>query len=68
MHKADVMRSAVFNEDCIAGMKRYADKFFDLAIVDPPYKDETIGLTAGFNRGHFKLGIVTVKQIGRAHV
>ena len=31
------MRSAVFNEDCIVGMKRYADKFFDLAIVDPPY-------------------------------
>ena len=54
LHKADVMRSAVFNEDCIDGMKRYADKFFDLAIVDPPYKDETIGLTAGFNRGHFK--------------
>lgn len=37
LHKADVMRSAVFNEDCIAGMKRYPDKFFNLAIVDPPY-------------------------------
>ena len=37
LHKADVMRSAVFNEDCIAGMKRYPDKFFHLAIVDPPY-------------------------------
>ena len=31
------MRSAVFNEDCIAVMKRYPDKFFDLAVVDPPY-------------------------------
>lgn len=37
LHKADVVRSAVFNEDCIAGMKRYPDKFFNLAIVDPPY-------------------------------
>lgn len=27
----------VFNEDCIEGMKRYPDKYFDLAIVDPPY-------------------------------
>jgi len=26
-----------FNEDCMAGMSRYPDKYFDLAIVDPPY-------------------------------
>ena len=26
-----------FNEDCMVGMKRYGDKHFDLAIVDPPY-------------------------------
>jgi site-specific DNA-methyltransferase (adenine-specific) len=31
------MTSEVFNEDCIQGMKRYPDKHFDLAIVDPPY-------------------------------
>ena len=37
LHIADVVRSAVFNEDCIAGMKRYPNKFFHLAIVDPPY-------------------------------
>lgn len=29
-----------FNEDCMAGMARYPDKYFDLAIVDPPYRDE----------------------------
>ena len=29
--------SEVYNEDCIAVMKRYEDKYFDLAIVDPPY-------------------------------
>lgn len=33
----DVVRSAVFNADCVAGMKQYPDKFFHLAIVDPPY-------------------------------
>ena len=31
-----------FNEDCMQGMKRYPDKFFDLAIVDPPYGIETL--------------------------
>lgn len=29
--------SEVFNEDCMIGMSRYPDKFFDLAIVDPNY-------------------------------
>jgi len=28
-----------FNEDCMVGMARYPDKHFDLAIVDPPYRD-----------------------------
>lgn len=25
------------NEDCMIGMARYPDKYFDLAIIDPPY-------------------------------
>ena len=29
--------SEVYNEDCIDVMKRYPDKYFDLAVVDPPY-------------------------------
>ena len=29
--------SEVYLEDCMTGMKRYPDKHFDLAIVDPPY-------------------------------
>jgi len=29
--------SLVTNEDCMVMMGRYPDKFFDLAIVDPPY-------------------------------
>lgn len=27
------------NEDCMVGMARYPNKYFDLAIVDPPYRD-----------------------------
>lgn len=34
------MAIEIFNEDCMIGMKRYADKYFDLAIVDPPYRDK----------------------------
>jgi len=29
--------SIVFNEDCVQGLKRFTDNYFDLAIVDPPY-------------------------------
>ena len=38
--------SEVTNEDCMKGMARYPDKYFDLAIVDPPY-GETCKLTGG---------------------
>lgn len=31
------MISEVFNCDCLEGMKQYPDKYFDLAVVDPPY-------------------------------
>lgn len=31
------MESQVYNMCCIEGMKHYPDKFFDLAVVDPPY-------------------------------
>lgn len=37
-------KSEVFNLDCMEGMKRYPDKYFDLAVVDPPY-----GIEKGFN-------------------
>jgi site-specific DNA-methyltransferase (adenine-specific) len=29
--------SVVYNEDCMSVMSRYQDKYFELAIVDPPY-------------------------------
>ena len=30
-------KSDVFNEDCMKVMARFPDKFFELAVVDPPY-------------------------------
>lgn len=45
----------VFNRDCMEAMKEFPDKFFELAIVDPPYG---LGskLTAGSNHKGGKLG------------
>ena len=36
--------------DCMEGMKRYPDKFFELAIVDPPYG---ININASGRVGHY---------------
>jgi len=33
----EIVNSEVYLEDCVKALKRYADNYFDLAIVDPPY-------------------------------
>lgn len=38
-----------YNMDCMEGMKEFPDKFFDLAIVDPPY-----GININNNMGRRK--------------
>jgi site-specific DNA-methyltransferase (adenine-specific) len=43
-HVSNCPFSIVFNEDCVQGLKRFADNYFDLAIVDPPYG---IGMDGG---------------------
>lgn len=46
------MRNVAFNEDCVIGMRRYPDKYFDLAVVDPIYGDITVGgYITGKSRG-----------------
>ena len=46
------MNSIVFNEDCMEVMARYPDKYFDLAVVDPPYGNiDAIGLTDNKKKG-----------------
>lgn len=42
-------RQVAFNQDCMIGMKGYPDKYFDLAIVDPPY-----GININNNMGRRK--------------
>jgi len=42
----------VFNRDCMEAMKEFPDKFFELAIVDPPY-----GIGAGKRVGSKRNGL-----------
>ena len=46
------MSSIVYNEDCMEVMSRYPDKYFDLAVVDPPYGNiDAIGLSDNKKKG-----------------
>lgn len=40
----------LYNIDCMIGMKEFPDKYFDIAIVDPPY-----GLPQSSTHGRGKL-------------
>ena len=50
------MISETYNEDCMIGMARYPDNYFELAIVDPPY---------GINHAN-KAGKMAGQQYGNA--
>lgn len=43
----------ITHEDCMKMMPRYPDKFFDLAIVDPPYGDTRAGNWEKSAQGRF---------------
>jgi site-specific DNA-methyltransferase (adenine-specific) len=48
--------SEATNEDCMVMMARYPDKFFDLAIVDPPYGIDAPNMKVGQGGGLWKSG------------
>lgn len=39
-----MMEPGFYNMDCMAAMREFPDKFFDLAVVDPPYGDAGGGI------------------------
>lgn len=43
MDKEYPMETGLYLMDCMEGMKRFPDGFFDIAICDPPYGDGNIG-------------------------
>lgn len=47
----------LYNEDCLEAMKQIPDKYFDLAIVDPPYGiniNHNIGRRKGDKKSNYK--------------
>lgn len=44
----------LYNEDCLEAMKNIPDKYFDLAIVDPPYRDNNQPTKDMRNNGSMK--------------
>lgn len=45
----DQLISETYLMDCMEGMKQYPNKYFDLAVVDPPY-----GISINMNMGKRK--------------
>lgn len=43
------MAAGFYNMDCMDALRTFPDKFFDLAIVDPPYGDGQGGTRGGIN-------------------
>lgn len=56
MENMKEIQSVVYLEDCIQGMKRFEDNYFDFAIVDPPYGIDVAktGKIGGNNAGKAK--------------
>ena len=55
-----MLDSGFYNMDCMEGMKQFPDKFFDLAIVDPPY-----GNAINPSTNNLRGGAADWKQRGR---
>lgn len=50
------LQSAYLNCDCMEGMKRFPDKYFEVAIVDPQYGINAPNMAMGTNRSRTKGG------------
>lgn len=69
-----MLDSGFYNMDCMDGMKEFPDKFFDLAIVDPPYGNainpSTNNLRGGGSRletaRKIRLAVLLLRFVGRA--
>ena len=58
-HKIDLsnLQSTYINCDCMQGMKEFPDKYFDLAIVDPPY-----GIGENGDKNHTRCKLAKAKD------
>ncbi len=49
-----MLEPGFYNMDCMDAMKQFPNKFFDLAIVDPPYGDGNSDIGGGTVRREFR--------------
>lgn len=49
-----------YNMDCMDGMKEFPDKYFDLAIVDPPYGINAPSMSMGSNKSRYGDGYPSI--------
>ena len=52
----DKLDFGYYKMDCMAGMKLFPDKYFDVAIVDPPYGINAPNMAMGTNKSRTKNG------------
>lgn len=65
--QADILAFGYYNMDCLEGMKKFPDQYFDLAIVDPPYGagfTEGGGCKGWFTKYHHKNDDVPYSRFG----
>ena len=60
------IKSQVFNEDCMVGMAQYPDKYFELAVIDPPYGIGEDGLSNNSRGGYNQDGLFTKPTLFKA--
>lgn len=59
-----MLKSGFYNMDCMEAMREFPDKFFDLAIVDPPYGDGGVLGQAKNDSAKDSTGIATIPRGG----
>ena len=60
-----MLEMGFYNMDCMDGMREFPDKYFDLAIVDPPYGDATEKFDGGGGTDSEVCLIATKRLINR---
>lgn len=56
--------SNIYNMDCMEYMRTVPDKWFDLAVVDPPYGDGNAAIGGGNASEGYSTVTKSVKRIG----
>ena len=65
MNNKEILHPGYYNMDCIDGMKRFPDKYFELAMVDPPYGINAPNMKMGSHPNRHKDGYPAISTTDR---